>query len=107
MTGSTFNRLLLEAGAVAVNHASLPHRIAAAREVASIDVFEIVGCGEWDAHLASAIRSAVIALATLSTDAARADAADGIKALVKAARATSTKSANLPIMEPRRYWIER
>ena len=103
---SPLDRLLLEAGSVSLNYRSSTHRASAAREVAQLELDDLFDTGCAKAHLGLAIREAVIGLASLTSGAARAAAANGIASLVRAARSepSSPKAKSTEAAPP--YWLE-
>ncbi|GEM_PF-4281122 len=111
---TAIDRLLFEASSVAANFSSAPHRLAAAKEAAAVDVQDLATSDQARAYLAVAVkncvialalREAVIALALLSREDARAAAATGIRALVDAARAEPNRIC--APAEPRLFWVRR
>jgi len=106
MTRSALEHVLFEAAALAANHNSPGHRAAAVRELSNIDVSALVLAGECRAHLALAAREAALGLAGLSSSAARAAAAEGLRSLVKAARAEPSPRLRSP-SPVRHYWVDQ
>jgi hypothetical protein len=104
----TMHRLLFEASSVAANFSSAPHRLAAAKEAAAMDVQDLATTDQARAYLAVAVKNCVIALALMTTDDARASTADALRSLVAAARARPRTAQVLSShSEYRRYWIDR
>jgi hypothetical protein len=108
---NALDQILLEAGVLAANPQSEPHRLAAARELAGIDIYDLSNGGQAVAHIALALRQAVIGMALLADTAARASAADGLRAFVAAIRTEQSSARKISTVEAadlsRRYWIDR
>jgi len=102
------DHLLFEGSSIAANYASAPHRLAAAKEAAAVDVEDLAMSDQARAYLAVAVKNCVIALALVATDDARALTADALRSLVAAARSRPRAVHAVPSRtEHRRYWIER
>lgn len=105
----SIDRILLEAGAAAANFRSAPHRAAAAREIAQIDIEDLARGTPAKAHLAIALRESVIGMASMDCDTARGATAEGIRSLIKALRSAPTREPHTgesPQATPAPYWID-
>lgn len=98
------NRLLREAATAAANHTSEPHRAIAAREVAQLELGDLVGDSQAEAHLRMAVRDCVLAMALFQDQAVVIEVAAATQALQRAARLQAMHSG--VTASPRRYWLE-